>query len=74
MGNSGINVASEMDGVYRPERAKELTERIYDTRIYDTLERVIAISRSDDVPTNVAADRMAEHRLREVRALKRLGR
>ena len=64
-----INVASEMDGVYRPERAKELTERIY-----DTLERVIAISRADDVPTNVAADRMAEHRLREVRALKRLNR
>jgi leucine dehydrogenase len=58
-----------MDGVYRPERAKELTERIY-----DTLERVIAISRADDVPTNVAADRMAEHRLREVRALKRLNR
>ena len=64
-----INVSCEMDGVYRPERARELTERIY-----DTLERVIDISRNDDVPTNVAADRLAERRLRAVRGLKRLDR
>ena len=53
-----INVAHEMDGIYRPERAREVTERIF-----ETTERVILISRRDDVPTSVAADRLAERRL-----------
>lgn len=60
-----INVAHEMDGVYRSDRARQVTERIY-----DTTERVIAESRRDEVPTNVAADRIAERRIEEVRALK----
>ena len=62
-----INAASELDGTYRPERAKELTERIY-----DTLEHVIHISRAEELPTNIAADRLAERRLQEVRALRRI--
>ncbi len=62
-----INAACEMDGAYRPERAKELTERIY-----DTTERVIRISRSEEIPPYVAAGRLAEHRLEEVRKLKKI--
>ena len=45
-----INVSCEIGGVYRPERATELTERIP-----DTLERIIHISRQEEVPTSVAA-------------------
>ena len=60
-----INVAAEMDGEYRPEWAREMTERIY-----DTMERIIETSRREGIPTYVAADRTAERRLEEVRALK----
>ena len=60
-----INVACEMDGVYRPERARELTERIY-----ETTERVMTISSKEEIPTSDAADRLAERRLSEVRGLK----
>ena len=60
-----INIACEMDGVYRPERAREMTERVY-----ETTERVISVSREEDIPPHVAADRMAERRLEEVRRLK----
>jgi leucine dehydrogenase len=62
-----INASCEMDGVYRSARARELTERIY-----DTTERVIHISRQEEVPTNVAADRLARRRLDEVGALKQV--
>lgn len=62
-----INVASEMDGAYRADRARETTERIY-----ETTERVIDTSRREEVPTFVAADRIAERRLAEVRGLKGL--
>ena len=62
-----INAASEMDGVYRKERAREMTERIY-----ETTERVISISREEDVPTSVAADRLAQSRLEDVRKLRKI--
>ena len=62
-----INVACEMDGVYRPERAREMTERIY-----DTTEHVIHISREEEEPTYIAANRLAERRLAEVRKLRRI--
>ena len=62
-----INVACEIDGVYRPERARELTERIY-----DTTERVIGIARQEDIATSEAAGRLAEGRLSEVRGLKKV--
>ena len=62
-----INVACEIDGTYVPERARELTERIYDTTL-----RVIEISQEQDVPTSVAADGLAERRLSEVKALKNI--
>ena len=60
-----INVASELDGVYRPERARELTERIY-----DTVGWVISTAREEGIPTYLAADRMAERRLDSVRKLR----
>ena len=60
-----INVAHEMDGIYRPERAREVTERIF-----ETTERVIDASRREEVTTHVAASRLAERRLEAVRGLK----
>ena len=64
-----INVASELDGVYRPERARELTERIY-----DTVGQVISTAREDGIPTYLAADLMAERRLDSVRKLREVRR
>lgn len=57
--NSGgvINVADELNG-YNQDRAMRRVETIY-----DNLSRVFQISRRDDIPTNVAADRMAEERI-----------
>lgn len=60
-----INAANELDGVYRPERAREVTERIY-----ETTSRVITISREEGVPTYVAANRIAERRIESVRNLR----
>ena len=62
-----VNVACEIDGVYQPDRARKLTERIY-----ETTERVIGIARQEDIATNEAANRLAERRLNEVRGLKRV--
>ena len=62
-----INASGEVGGAYRPERARELAERIH-----DTTERVIRIAREQDVPTNVAADRLVEERLERVRQMKTL--
>jgi len=56
-----INVADELAG-YNKERALKKVEVIY-----DNLERVFDISRRDNIPTYVAADRMAEERIRAVR-------
>ncbi|WP_042223506.1 branched-chain amino acid dehydrogenase [Oceanobacillus manasiensis] len=57
--NSGgvINVADELVG-YNQERAMKKVETIY-----DSLTRVYEISRRDNIPTYVAADRMAEERI-----------
>ena len=60
-----INVAAEIGGEYREERAREMTERIY-----DTTARVLAESRAEDVPPHVAANRIAERRIESVRRLK----
>lgn len=61
--NSGgvINVADELHG-YNRERALKKVETIY-----DSLQRVFEISRRDNIPTYVAADRMAEERIESVR-------
>ena len=67
--NSGgiINVSAEIGGPYNSERAREKTERIY-----EIIGRVIEISQSQEIPTSLAADRMAEQRLTSVRSIKKL--
>lgn len=61
--NSGgvINVSDELNG-YNQSRAKKKVETIY-----DSLMRVFEISKRDNIPTNVAADRMAEERIASIR-------
>tara|TARA_B100001750_G_C15260208_1_gene472251 strand:- start:67 stop:771 length:705 start_codon:yes stop_codon:yes gene_type:complete len=67
--NSGgiINVESEIAGEYNPDRAREKTERIY-----EIMDRVIAISKNEDIPTAKAADRLAEDRLKSVRRIRQV--
>ncbi|WP_040981546.1 Glu/Leu/Phe/Val family dehydrogenase [Oceanobacillus jeddahense] len=52
-----INVADELIG-YNRDRALHNVQRIY-----KNLEQVFAISNRDQVPTNIAADRLAEERI-----------
>ncbi|MBA4535753.1 Glu/Leu/Phe/Val dehydrogenase [Bacillus aquiflavi] len=56
-----INVADELLG-YNKERALKKVETIY-----DNIEKVIEISKRDNIPTYLAADRMAEERIEKVR-------
>ena len=60
-----INVGSEIGGVYRKDRALELTKRIYQT----TLD-VIETARTEGITTNTAADQIAERRIAAVRGIK----
>jgi leucine dehydrogenase len=55
-----INVYSELAGWTSARSFRKADE------IYDTVLRVFAIAREDKVPTYVAADRLAEHRIRAV--------
>ncbi|MBR3118905.1 branched-chain amino acid dehydrogenase [Oceanobacillus profundus] len=56
-----INVADELMG-FNAERAMKKVETIY-----DNLERVFEISKRDNIPTYLAADRMAEERIESFR-------
>jgi leucine dehydrogenase len=56
-----INVADELYG-YNHERAIKKVDQIY-----ASIEKVIAISKRDGIPTYVAADRMAEERIEKMR-------
>lgn len=56
-----INVADELNG-YNQSRAMKKVEGIY-----DSLLKVFEISRRDNIPTYLAADRMAEERIESVR-------
>ena len=62
-----INAAAEVGIPYNPDRAREQTERIY-----DITGRVIHISKSEEIPTAKAADRLAEERLASVRAVRKI--
>ncbi|MGI2326622.1 Leu/Phe/Val dehydrogenase [Planococcus sp. YIM B11945] len=61
--NSGgvINVADELYG-YNNERAMKRVETIY-----DSISKIFEISKRDNVPSYIAADRMAEERIERVR-------
>ncbi|MDL4841610.1 Leu/Phe/Val dehydrogenase [Aquibacillus rhizosphaerae] len=56
-----INIADELNG-YNKERALKRVETIY-----DNLARVFEISKRDNLPTYVAADRMAEERIESLK-------
>ncbi|MEH7178663.1 branched-chain amino acid dehydrogenase [Neobacillus vireti] len=56
-----INVADELYG-YNHDRAMKKVDQIY-----ASIEKVIAISKRDGIPTYVAADRMAEERIEKMR-------
>jgi leucine dehydrogenase len=56
-----INVADELYG-YNSERAMKKVEQVY-----NNVERVIEIAKRDNVPTYVAADKMAEERIEKMR-------
>lgn len=55
-----INVADELYG-YNKERAMKKVEAIY-----DKIGQVIEISKREQIPTNKAADRMAEERIKKL--------
>ena len=56
-----INVADELYG-YNRDRAMKKVETIY-----NNIERVIEIAKRDNIPTYLAADRLAEERIERVR-------
>ena len=59
-----INVYNELAGQYNQERALRMTRGIY-----LNLMRVFEISRTEALPTYVAADRMAEERIGKIKGL-----
>ncbi len=59
-----MNVFVELEG-YSPERAFDKTRQVY-----DNLLQVFAIAKRDNVSTNVAADRLADERIRVIGKLK----
>lgn len=59
-----INVADELYG-YNRERAMKRVEGIY-----NNIEKVFNISRRDNIPTYLAADRMAEERIEAIKNTK----
>lgn len=42
-------------------------------KIYERMKQVIALSKANGIPTSLAADRMAEERIAQFRAIKRIG-
>ena len=59
-----INVYNELSGGYNREKALRMTRGIY-----LNLMRVFEISKQDEIPTNVAANRVAEERIQTVKGL-----
>ena len=59
-----INIYNEFVGQYNRERALRMTRGIY-----LNLARVFEISKSEEIPTHVAADRLAEERIAAVKKL-----
>lgn len=43
------------------------------SKIFDRMLQVIAISKTQNIPTYLAADRLAEERIAQARAIKRIG-
>ena len=64
-----INVSAEVGMAYNPDLAREKTERIY-----EIMERVVHTSKREEIPTFLAADRLAEDRLNSVRSVRKMRR
>ncbi|MDK2901614.1 Leucine dehydrogenase [Koleobacter methoxysyntrophicus] len=60
-GGGVINVAEELTGCYERERALAKV-----SKIYDKILKVIEISKKENIPTYIAADRMAEERIEKM--------
>ena len=60
-----INISCEIGSPYREDRAREMTERIY-----ETMERVLQLASRDEIPTAQAADKLAQERVSSVKRLK----
>ncbi|GAI53920.1 unnamed protein product [marine sediment metagenome] len=58
-----INVYNELTE-YSEERATNMV-----LKIYDNVKKVIEISKRDNIPTYIAADRVAEERIAKIRSL-----
>jgi leucine dehydrogenase len=61
-----INVADELEG-YNAERSRKRV-----LRIYESVKSIIAISKRDSVPTNLAADTLALERIEAISSMERL--
>lgn len=57
-----INIADELNGSYQQTRAMKKVETIY-----NQLLEIFDISSKENIPTHIAADRLAEKRIKEVR-------
>ncbi len=62
-----INVSCETGNGYNPEASREKT-----ARIYDTMQRVIAISKKQGISTAAAADHLAEERIAAARKVRQV--
>ena len=58
-----INASAEIGRPYNPEWARKKTERIY-----ETMQKIIALSNTEELPTNLAADCLADKRLASAKA------
>jgi leucine dehydrogenase len=61
-----MNVADELEGYNRTRATKRVA------RVYDSMKKIIAISKRDKVPTNVAADTLALERIDAISSIERL--
>lgn len=62
-----IQVADEFNGGYQAKRAMKSVENIY-----NQIEKVFAIAERDQIPTYIAADRLAEERIAAMRKIKKI--
>jgi leucine dehydrogenase len=65
--NSGGVISAESEILHAPRARAEGVAR----RVGETTRRVLALARREDIPTNVAANRLAEERLERIAAVHR---
>ena len=60
-----INISCELGAPYSEGRAREMTERIY-----ETMERVLDLASNEETSTSQAADRLAKQRIASIRGVR----